>query len=307
MADPQTPNRGYNVPITGSDVGTWGDSLNANVAKIDNNLGGVTAVALSSTNVTLTPTAAQYGTIIFTGAVTTTVTVTFPSVQGWWVIGNLTTGVGTFAIVSGGSNAIFLPPGEFVQICIDSSQNPQFVGLGRVGSYMDLAATSVPVWITGCSVPPYLLCNGSTFSGATYPILANFLGGTTLPDYRGRNRSYLNLGTGRITPAISGINGDVLFAAGGSEAAQQHTHGASGNTGSESNTHAHGGVLVGTTASSTPGGNFAALGTEVTGLSGPENQTHTHPFSFTTQPFGTGQSQNMPPVAIGGITLIRAA
>jgi microcystin-dependent protein len=34
--------------------------------------------------------------------------------------------------------------------------------------------------------PGYLLMDGSSFSAATYPELATYLGGTTLPDYRGR-------------------------------------------------------------------------------------------------------------------------
>ncbi len=35
----------------------------------------------------------------------------------------------------------------------------------------------------------WLLCDGSSFSGTTYPDLNTFLGGTTLPDMRGYVRS----------------------------------------------------------------------------------------------------------------------
>lgn len=307
MADPQTGNRNYNVPITGSDVGTWGDVLNGNFDKIDRNLGNSTVVPLSSTNVTLTSGTVENGTIIFTGAVVGSVTVTFPTVRGWWTLGNLTTGVGTFLVASGGTQVISIPPGEFVQICIDSFQNPQFVNLGRVGSYLDLATTSTPTWITNCTIPPYLNCIGGTFNASIYPILANILGGNALPDFRGRGRYYLNQTTGRITSAVSGVNGDVLFASGGSESLQAHSHNGGGTTQVESQLHVHSGVAISSSATSTPGGNFSAVGSIVFGNTSIESQQHTHDFSFTTGNSGAGASQNMPPATIGGITLIRAA
>lgn len=308
MADPQTPNRGYNVPITGSDVGTWGESLNANAQKIDNNLGGVSTITLGSTNVALTPEEAQYGTLVFTGVVVGDITVTFPVVQGWWVIGNLTTGAGTFAIAAGGAQVIYMPPGEFVQICIDGSQNPQFMNLGRIGSYIDLAVAAVPSWISKCTVPPYLNCTGATFSSATYPILTSILGGTTLPDYRGRARFYLNQTTGRITTPISGIDGNTLFASGGNESLQEHFHTGSGTTDNENQYHTHHGVVIGGNTSLFNGGeNFSVVTSLITGTTSTEDEFHTHDIDFTTDPAGTGNSSNMPPAVVGGITLIRAA
>lgn len=60
------------------------------------------------------------------------------------------------------------------------------------GDIDDLQAiTPVPVGAIlpfyGTSAPTnYLICDGSTFSGATYPALQTVLGGTTLPDLKGR-------------------------------------------------------------------------------------------------------------------------
>jgi len=311
MADPQTTNRSYNVPVTGSDVGTWGVSLNENFSKIDNNLGGLLILTLSNTTISLSPTQAQYGTIQCTGNVTVDpIYIVFPAnVTGWWTIGNFTTGVATFGITSAtGNSAIFMPPGEFTQICIGDSSNPQYMSLGgRIGSYLDLCTTTVPSWITSCSVPPYLNCTGATFSSATYPVLANFLGGTTLPDLRGRGRFYMNQTTNRITSANSGIDGNTLLSSGGNELIQGHTHNASGTTGTESQTHSHSGVVVGGTPSTTGGGAFTVVGSLITGDTNSESRTHTHTFNITTGSTGAGNSQNMPPAVMSGICLIRAA
>lgn len=59
--------------------------------------------------------------------------------------------------------------------------------------YGPAAAPAVPVGtivdFIGATPPTgWLACNGATFSAATYPELAAVLGGTTLPDARGRFR-----------------------------------------------------------------------------------------------------------------------
>lgn len=60
-------------------------------------------------------------------------------------------------------------------------------------TYGPAAAPAVPVGtivdFIGATPPTgWLACNGATFSAATYPELAAVLGGTTLPDARGRFR-----------------------------------------------------------------------------------------------------------------------
>ncbi len=78
---------------------------------------------------------------------------------------------------------------------------------------MDLAISAIPLWITAASPAPYLICDGSAFSAVTYPALAAYLGGTTLPDGRGRVRYALNGGTGRMTA----INANTILSGGGSQ------------------------------------------------------------------------------------------
>jgi hypothetical protein len=85
----------------------------------------------------------------------------------------------------GGAGVVALPhqqSGQIVDVLNDGS-NLRFKNLGGpIGSYWDYAGSSNPAWNSGCTVPPYLNCDGSTFSAATYPSLAVILGSTTLPD-----------------------------------------------------------------------------------------------------------------------------
>ncbi len=215
---PVTTNRSLNVAVTGSDVGVWGSNdLNPNFAALDTMLGGVSAVALSSSNVTLSSTQYANGTIRLSGVLAANVLVLFPNVQGWWTVENLCTGNFTASarLVAGG-NQIGTPPGEAWDVLADGT-NMKYRNLPHpIGCYWDDCGTAVPAWVTACTVPPYLLCDGSAFSAVTYPYLNTKLGGTTLPDLRGRARFNLNGGTGRITTANSGIDGDTRLSAGGS-------------------------------------------------------------------------------------------
>lgn len=214
MADPVTSNRGYAVPTRGSDVNTWDTPVNGDFNLIDQNLGAVTNVAVTNTNVTLNAAQVACGTISVTGALSANVVIIFPGVQGWWSIENLTTNNGAFGLfIACGSTttSIGIPPGETIDVQININV-PKYRNLGRIGSYLDLAATAVPRWVALSTVPPYLNCDGSTFSAGTYPFLNAFLGGNTLPDLRGVPRFTLNQGTGRLTSAGSGLDGNTLFA-----------------------------------------------------------------------------------------------
>lgn len=109
---------------------------------------------------------------------------------------------------------VAVPVGHVMHVYNDGAV-VRFVNLPAPGTYLDYAGSSIPAWISTCSKPPFLLCDGSAFSGTTYPVLAAILGGTTLPDFRGRAAHYLNGGTGRLTTAGAGIDGNTLLAVGG--------------------------------------------------------------------------------------------
>lgn len=82
-----------------------------------------------------------------------------------------------------------------------------------IGQIVDFMGSTLP--------PGFLWCDGSTFSSVTWNELAIQIG-TTLPDYRGRvtiGRDNMGVGdANRVTVGVSGIDGNSLFAAGGTEA-----------------------------------------------------------------------------------------
>lgn len=229
MADPQTVNTGLFVPNLGADVGAWNIPVNSDFVSIDGFIGGVQTIsAAGSASFVLTspsgfvptpsggPTQSQNGVIRFTGAQTANITITLP-LPGHLIIENLTTGafwLGFRAI--GVGQVIAIQQGSCKQVYNDGT-NVRFVNLPDVGTYLDIAAASIPSWIAACTIPPYLNCDGSAFSAGTYPYLANFLGGTTLPDARGRARYTLNQGVNRITAGGQSIDGNTLFAGGGTQ------------------------------------------------------------------------------------------
>ncbi len=306
-------NRAYILQTAGENPGTWGlnPGLNGALQTIDTNLGGVATVALASTSpVTLTPTQYANGTIRFSGTLTANVAVVFPAVQGWWTVENLTTGSFATVVGTGLGQAVGLEQGCIYDILIDGT-NVKFRNLPPVGTYLDIIDTAVPLWISICTVPPYLLCNGSSFSAVTYPYLAAKLGGTVTPDLRGRTRFYLDGGAGRITTAGSGIDGNTRFSTGGAQnvtlvTANLPAYTPSGTLGSftltlptRSITTNTGTVPVATNTANQTSGNqdiLSTFGGSITGL-----------FTGTAQGGTSTPVNKMPPAVISGVTLIRAA
>lgn len=303
---PTTTNRSLSVPATGADPGTWGTSdLNPNFAMLDTIVGGVAFISTTGGSVPLNAAQLACGTISISGALSAYVSVNFPAVQGWWSIENLTTGNFTVFIQPGSvTEQICIPPGEITDIQINGNV-ARFRNLGRVGSWLDYAGTTVPQWISNCTIPPYLNCDGSTFSSATYPYLASILGTTTLPDMRGTVRATLNQGTSRLTV----VNGDARFSVGGNQLLQSHAHTGSGTTSGQSNDHIHGAAAgqYGVYAANFASGGSAALSPSGNANTVGVSADHSHTYSFTTSSIGSGNSQNVQPTTIGGITMIRAA
>lgn len=221
MVNPVTPYLSLEVPVRGAEVGTWDTPVNGDFTTIDSAFGLVTTVALSTTAVTLATSQAQSSVLKFTGTLTSDILVAInsTSIQKFWILENLIDNSSQYNVFFrnfSGGNSICPPPGEPVDAFSDGT-NMKFRNLGRLGSYMDVAGSSTPSWITGCTVPPYLNCDGTAFSSATYPYLRNYLGGTTLPDLRGRVRGYLNQGTGRMNSGSGNVDGNTLFASGGAD------------------------------------------------------------------------------------------
>lgn len=322
-----TPNKGLEQPARGSNVGVWDTPVNANSDIIDAAFGGMATIALTNAPVVLS--SAQYRNVFitFTGALSGNCAITFPVVGSCYTVQNLTSNTSAFQVTlqttAAGSQAIGCPWGTATDILTDASGNIKFRNMQQVGDFKDFVGSSVPAWISNCTVPPYLNCDGTSFSSATYPVLATILGGTTLPAAQGRFRATLNQGTGRITSGSStgGVDGNTNLSAGGSQTTtlssqnipdtpvtDTHKHysvAASGTTTQVDASHPIGvsatygtdnsySLANGSTAAGQPNAGYTSsaigsLGGIVVGSTSPTN------FS------------NLPPMYVAGITMIRAA
>lgn len=216
MVSTFTPNIQLEEPARGDDVGTWDTPVNNNMTLLDLVSGAINTISLNNSPVVLSAAQFQSKNITFNSTLTGSVAITFPtSFIKSYQIRNICTGSSAFVIALGttatGGKAICAPPGESIEV-VNNGTDLYFHNLGRIGSYWDYGGSSVPAWVSGCSVAPYLNCDGTTFSSATFPQLAVILGGNTLPDRRGTAGYTLNQGTGRLTTASGGLDGNTIFA-----------------------------------------------------------------------------------------------
>lgn len=312
---PTTTNIGLSTPAHGSNVDSWDvDPINDNSGKLDTIFGSVTTKALSVSNVVLTAPESRVNILRFTGSLGTSVQITLGAVIKSWICENNCTGLQNFYIrivgSTGTGNNVAIPPGTS-QIYWDGT-NVGFINLPvPLGGYWDYAGSAVPPWVTACTVPPFLHCNGGTYNTLTYPQLFDILGTVTLVDTRARARIALDGGTGRVTTAGSGIDGATRFSVGGAQnvtldATQMPSHDHTGNTGVNSVDHTH------TVAPGTPsvGGQFTGPGSNGwsgavgTATTSGQSVTHTHTISLAG---GSLAHTNMQPSYVGGIVMIRAA
>jgi len=299
MVSTFTPNVQFEEPARGDQNNAWATPVNAIMTTLDLSWGGITSITASSSSRVLSTAQFQNKTLSFSSTLTANITITFPtSFIKSYEIQNLCTGTSAFTITlattAAGGQVICAPPGETIGV-INNGSNMSYLALHHLGDYWDHAGSSVPNWVSGCTVPPYINCDGTAFSSATYPQLAIMLGTTTLPDSRGRGRWTLSQGVGRISTAGSGVDGNTKYAAGGNESMQSHNHGISdpGHTHSHNLNQNNNGASPNTTGNVAVPTAAATINSAVTGIS--INNT------------GTGASQNMSPAYIGGVTMIRAA
>lgn len=300
MASTFTPNVQLEEPARGDDPGTWDTPVNANMTLLDLIAGGMTTISMAAGSVVLA--AAQYKckTITLNSTLAANATITFPtSFVKSYEVQNICTGSSftiTLTTTAAGGQVICCPPGEIIDVLNDGT-NLKYRNLGRVGSYMDVAATAVPAWISGCTVPPYLNCLGGTYNSSVYPALFSFLGSSILPDSRGRVRAAMNGGTGRLSSGANsgGFNGDTLSAAGGNQALSQHSHGVTDPGHVHEITQAVFSAAGSDYQIPGPGGGGAFSASHLTGL--------------TVNSAGAGDATggNVQPTYMGGITMIRAA
>jgi hypothetical protein len=297
------------VPLRGADVGTWDIPMNGNFNALDFMLGGVTTYTPTNAPITMASTAAQAAIIRLTGTLTGNVAITMANIFKFWTIDNQLTNASSGFVVTfvstSGSQQVGAPPGS--QDIYYDGTNVRYRTLPHhVGGYWDYAGNTVPNWVTACTVPPYLNCDGTTFSSAVYPVLAGSLGGNTLPDSKGRYRAVLNQGSGRLTTNSSNgaIDGNTLLATGG----------AGGTTILSSHVPAHAHPITDPGHFHTLNGfNNALSGGSQAGSLGGASYSAANSASNTTgitvnNSTGANQAFSaLGPTYMGGITMIRAA
>jgi microcystin-dependent protein len=324
MADPQSGNTGMNVPAIGSDTGTWGGSLNSNTNALDGMLGGVLALSLTAAATTtlslpagFTPTPSagpvqsQNAVIKLTGTLSGN-NVLVCTRPGFYIVYNNCT-VGSFVVTmsNGAGSAIGLPPGVLQHVFNDGT-NYYHCNLPLVGALQHMCVATTPGWITASTLPPFLGCDGSTYNISAYPNLGVTLGSTFggngattfgVPDLRGRVPVMLNLGSGRVSTAVSGgLDGNTLGAGGGegshtlvTNEIPAHSHGVTDPT----HTHPFTASLSAATFGS---GGFTG------GASPSAGNTSAASTGISIQNTGGGAAHNIiQPGQVTGIWLIRAA
>lgn len=140
-----TTYKGYELQVTGSNSGTWGDTLNTDVfQRIDSNLGEIVTKSLASADVTLSAAESRAAIIRLTGTLTTNRTLT-TSCQGFHFIENATTGAYTVTVTNGVSGTT-VPQGRRVPVVIDSTNGARIAATEEfvAGTTMLFVQTSAP-------------------------------------------------------------------------------------------------------------------------------------------------------------------
>jgi len=314
MASFFTPNVGLEEPNSGDYPGTWDLPINNNLSALDLMIGGVANVTIASTTTTLSSSQYLCKTIIISGVLTGNTDLVFPSsISKSYEIYNLVSNPQTFQVVlrsaTGGLRTLGAPPADIIEVYYNSAgTNAGFTPKGhRVGSLLEHCGSSVPAWISLSSPAPYLNCDGTAFSSATYPMLSTYLGGATLPDLRGVARATLNQGTSRITSS-SGVDGNTNLSRGGVQGTTLLTgnlppYTPTGNLGISptfsQNFSAY--QVVGG-----PGANLLDT-TGASGQTGITTQTISGNFFGNAQGGASVPISRMSPTTVCGITMIRAA
>ncbi len=120
---PQTTNKGYEVPTTGTETDTWGALINSgSFTVIDNNLGGTVPKTLAGSTVNLSDSESQNLIVRLTGTLTADVLVTTEA-NGFQIVENATSGAFDVTFQKNGvGSAITIPQGSVAVVILGSTQ-----------------------------------------------------------------------------------------------------------------------------------------------------------------------------------------
>lgn len=129
---PSTAYKGYSVPTTGTESGTWGDDINNNsFAVIDRNVGGVVSKTLAGSNLLLSATESQNLIVRLTGTLSANVQVT-TACLGVSIVENLTSGAFNVTFTNGVGTPVTIPQGHRATVITDATNGPRVAGSSQI-------------------------------------------------------------------------------------------------------------------------------------------------------------------------------
>lgn len=217
---PTTLYKGYSVPTTGTEPGTWGTDLNTNTfSAIDANLGGIVTIGLTNVNVTLTAAQAQNLIVRLTGALTGNVNVIIPG-SGLTIVENATSGAFYVSVVGGIGAAQYCPQGQASLYVFDTTNGCALVGQDIAsGSIMVFRQSNAPVgWTKITTVNDYgmRVVSGTVSAGGSIAYSGAFAARTiAIGNLPAHNHTYGDAGHGHAQNAGLGVGGYGLTSGGG--------------------------------------------------------------------------------------------
>ena len=150
MASSFTANASLEKPATGEQSGSWGTTLNTNFDSIDTAIFGYLSKSVAgASDVTLTAAEALNRHIIFTGVLTGAINVIVPTVEGWWIVQNTTTGAFSLTVkTSAGTGAAILRSEKALVYCDGTNVarfNQTYDEMG-IESGAVASATTTDIW-----------------------------------------------------------------------------------------------------------------------------------------------------------------
>lgn len=177
-----TPNKGYELQVTGTNTDTWGNVLNTDVfTRIDDNLGGLTTKSLTNVQVDLSAAESRTLRLVLNGTLTGNVLVTTLCV-GMTIVQNDCTGNFTVTFQKNGvGSPVTLPNGTVNLVATGAAGNPVTVGVDfPTGTRLAFQQTTPPAGWTKDTVTANLnnsamrIVTGTVVGGGTVDFTTAF-------------------------------------------------------------------------------------------------------------------------------------